>query len=115
TWRELPSAPITPPMPHSGHVDRAKGFSNATGPLAGVAGIVAALVGILGWQVPIASLATLLLALGGFALVWLLAYVAYLLISPDGALVLHTVMGWRYLNREARERRSRYGLQKGRQ
>lgn len=43
--RELPSAPIVPPMPYSGHVDRAKGFGIATCPLAGVAGVVAALVG----------------------------------------------------------------------
>ncbi len=111
--RELPSAPISLPMPHSGHVDRAKGFGIATMPLAGVAGLVAALVGVLGWQVPLASLATLLLALGGFALVWLAAYALYVFVSPDGALVLHTVMGWQYLNREAKERRKRYGLHKG--
>lgn len=111
--RELPSAPIVPPMPYSGHVDRAKGFGIATGPLAGVAGLVAALVGVLGWQVPIASLITLLLALGGFALVWLVAYIAHVFVSPDGALVLHTVMGWGYLRREQSERFRRYGLHKG--
>jgi len=110
TWRELPSAPIVAPMPNSGHVDRAKGFGIATGPLAGVAGLVAALVGVLGWQVPIASLITLVLALAGFALVWLVAYVAHVFVSPDGALVLHTVMGWGYLRREQKERLKRYGL-----
>src|SRR5687767_2817486 len=75
-WRELPAAPVALPMPLSGHVDRAKGFSIATAPLAIVTGIVAAILGIIGWQVPIASLFTLLLALGGFAGVWLVAYVA---------------------------------------
>ncbi len=113
TWRELPTAPISAPMPYSGHVDRAKGFGIATAPLAGVAGIVAALVGILGWQVPLASLVTLLLALAGFALTWLVAYVAHTFISTDGALVIHTVMAWGYLRREQTERIRRYGLNRG--
>lgn len=108
TWRELPSAPISLPMPHSGHVDRAKGFTIATAPLAAVAGVVTALVGIIGWRVPVASLGALLLALGGFALVWLIAYIAHVFVSADGALVLHTVMGWAYLRREQTERHARY-------
>jgi hypothetical protein len=82
-------------------------------PLAGAVGLVAAIVGIIGWQVPIASLATLLLALAGFSVVWLLAYVAWVFVSPDGALVLHTVFGWGYLRREQTERFKRYGLHKG--
>ena len=106
--RELPAAPIVPPMPYSNHVDRATGFSIATGPLAGAAGIVAAIVGIIGWQVPIASLITLLLALAGFSLVWLIAYLGHVIISSDGALIIHTVMGWNYLKREQRERHRRY-------
>jgi hypothetical protein len=100
-------------MPYSGHVDRAKGFSIATGPLAGVAGIVAALVGILGWQVPIASLVTLLLALGGFALTWLVAYGLHTFVSADGSLFIHTIFAWGYLRREQTERFKRYGLHGG--
>ena len=46
SWRDLPSAPIVPPMPHSGHVDRAKGFSIATGPLAASTSLVVLLIGI---------------------------------------------------------------------
>ncbi len=106
--RELPQSPTTVLMPHAGYEDRAKGFSLATAPLAGVAGLVAALVGMLGWQVPFASLATLLLALGGFSLVWLIAYVAYTLISPDGTMFAHTVLAWRYLRAEQKERFKRY-------
>ncbi len=111
--RELPAAPITPPMPLSGHVDRATGFSIATAPLASVAGLVAALVGIIGWQVPFASLVTLLLALGGFCVVWLLAYLAHVFVSADGALVIHVLMGWGYLRREQSNRFRRYNM-KGR-
>jgi hypothetical protein len=67
-----------------------------------------AIVGVLGWQVPFASLATLLLALGGFSLVWLLAYVAHTLISPDGTMFAHTILAWRYLRAEQKERFKRY-------
>ncbi|MCC6454758.1 MAG: hypothetical protein IT328_07430 [Caldilineaceae bacterium] len=111
--RELPSAPTTVLLPHAGYRDRAEGFSLATAPLAGVAGLVAALVGVLGWQVPIASLVTLLLALAGFAGVWLVAYVAHVVVSPDGATFFHVLLAWGYLRREQQERFKRYGLHKG--
>lgn len=104
----LPVPPQTVLLPHAGYEDRARGFSLATAPLACVAGLVAALVGIIGWQVPFASLATLLLALGGFALVWLLAFVAHMIISPDGATFFHVVLTWAYLREEAKERHRRY-------
>jgi hypothetical protein len=71
-------------------------------------GLVVALVAIVGWQVPIASLATWLLALGGFALVWLIAYLGHVFISPDGALFLHTILMWGWLKNEQRERHRRY-------
>lgn len=105
---QLPAPPQTVLLPHAGYEDRAKGFGLATAPLAGVAGFVAALVGVVGWSVPVASLVTLLLALGGFASTWLLAYIAHVLISPDGALFLHTIMAWRFLRAEQKERHKRY-------
>lgn len=106
--QNLPAPPQTILLPRAGYEDRARGFGIATAPLAGVTGVVAALVGIIGWSVPVASLATLLLALGGFALVWLAAYVAHTLISPDGTMFLHTVFAWRFLRAEQRERHRRY-------
>jgi hypothetical protein len=106
---DLPPAPISQPYPHSSYHDRALGFTLATAPLAGVAALVAALVGILGFQVPIMSLAALLLALGGFALVWLCAYALHVWVSPDGALLAHVLLGWAYLRREQAERIKRYG------
>src|SRR5690606_16920028 len=106
--RNLPAPPTTVLLPQAGYEDRARGFGLATAPLAGVAGFVAALVGVIGWSVPVASLITLLLALGGFALVWLIAYIAHVFVSSDGALLIHTVMGWNYLKREQRERHRRY-------
>lgn len=107
---DLPTPPHTVLLPHAGYEDRAKGFGIATAPLAGVVGFVVALIGVIGWQVPFASLATLLLALGGFAIVWLVAYLGHIFISPDGSLFLHTVNAWAYLHREQRERFRRYGL-----
>jgi hypothetical protein len=108
--RDLPATPNTVLLPQAGYQDRARGFSIATAPLAGVAGLVAALVGIIGWSVPIASLATLLLALGGFVFVWLLAYLAYVFVSPDGTMFVHTLLMWRHLGREQKERFKRYGM-----
>ncbi len=106
--RELPAIPQTVLLPQAGYEDRAKGFGIATAPLSIVAGFVAALVGVVGWQVPIASLITLLLALGGFAGVWLLAYVAHIIVSPDGATFFHVILTWGYLRREQSERFRRY-------
>lgn len=111
--RELPQAPITQPMPHSGHIDRATGFSIATMPLAAATGFVVLLIGIAAFGVPVLSVVALLLALGGFALTWLIAYIAHVFVSADGALVLHVIFGWRYLRREQSERFKRYGM-KGR-
>jgi hypothetical protein len=109
---DLPPAPITPPMPGSSYRDKAHGFMLATSPLAAATGFVAALVAIIGWQVPIASLATLLIALGGFSFVWLAALIAYQIISAEGALVLHTIFLFGLLRREQKERIKRYGSKK---
>ena len=77
--------------------------------MAGVVSLVTVLVAILGFQVPLVSLAALLCALAGFALVWLVALIAYQMISVEGALFYHVAMTWRLLFIESRERRRRYG------
>ncbi len=112
-WRELPTAPISAPMPYSGHVDRAKGFGIATAPLAGVAGFIVLLIGISAFGVPLLSVGALLLALAGFAATWLIAYGLHTFVSADGALFLHTIFAWKYLRREQTERFNRYGLNRG--
>jgi hypothetical protein len=105
---ELPAPPQTVLLPHAGYEDRAKGFSLATGPLAAATGFVVLLIGIAAFGVPVLSVAALLLALGGFTMAWLAAYVIHTLISPDGATFAHVVMAWGYLRREQRERHQRY-------
>ncbi len=112
--RELPSAPISASMPYSGYVDRARGFTVSTAPLAGVVGFIVLLIGISAFGVPLLSVGSMLLALGGFAATWLIAYVTHTFVSSDGALFLHTILAWVYLRREQSERFRRYGLQKGR-
>jgi len=106
--RDLPVAPQTVLMPKASYEDRARGFSLATAPLAGVAGLVAGLVAITAFSVPVLSVAALLVVLAGFVVAWLFAYVVYTFVSPDGSLFLHTVFVWSYLRREQRERFKRY-------
>lgn len=105
--RDLPAPPTPVLLPQAGYEDRARGFTLATMPLAVVVGLVVALVAVIGWQVPIASLITLLLALAGFAGVWLAAYIAHQLISPDGALFMSVFWTWRFLRAEQKERHER--------
>jgi hypothetical protein len=109
-WRELPTAPISAPMPYASHKDRAVGFTVATGPLASVVGLVVLLIGISAFGVPLLSVGALLLALAGFAVTWLIAFALHVFVSADGALLIHTILAWRYLFIEGKERRSRYGL-----
>jgi hypothetical protein len=112
-WRELPTAPISAPMPYASHKDRAVGFTVATGPLAGVVGFIVLLIGISAFGVPLLSVGALLLALAGFAMTWLIAYGLHTFVSADGALFLHTIYAWGYLRREQSERFQRYGLHRG--
>jgi uncharacterized membrane protein HdeD (DUF308 family) len=106
---DLPIAPIVEPMPNSGHLDRARGFTLVTAPLAAATAFVVLLIGITAFGVPVLSVAALLLALGGFALVWGVAFIAHTFVSPDGALLAHVLLTWGYLKREQKERHNRYG------
>lgn len=108
--RELPAPPPTVLLPTANYTDRARGFSLSTGPLAAATGFVVLLIGITAFGVPVLSVAALLLALGGFTLAWLIAYIVHTLVSPDGALFAHVVLTWGYLRREQNERFRRYGI-----
>ena len=106
--RELPAAPSTVLLPTANYTDRARGFGIATAPLAGATGFVVLLIGISAFGVPLLSVAALLLALGGFTVAWLAAYIVHTVISPDGATFAHVVMMWGDLKREQAERIRRY-------
>lgn len=106
--RELPAPPQTVLLPTANYTDRAKGFGLATAPLAAATGVVVLLSGITAFGVPALSVAALLLALAGFTAAWLAAYIAHTLISPDGTAFFHTILAWKYLRAEQRERHRRY-------
>lgn len=108
TPAQLPAPPSTVLLPTANYTDRSVGFSIAAAPLAVATGLVVLLIAIVAFGVPLLSVAALLLALAGFAATWLIAYIAHTLISPDGALFLHTIFAWAFLREEARERRKRY-------
>jgi len=106
---DLPLAPIVEPMPLSGHLDRARGFTLVTAPLAAATGFVVLLIGIIGFGVPVLSVLALLLALGGFTLAWLCAYIVHTMVSVEGSLLVHVLSVWAYLRAEQKERFRRYG------
>ena len=106
---ELPPAPIVEPFPHSSYLDRSRGFVLATMPLAAATGFVVLLIAIVAFGVPVVSVLALLVALAGFTVAWLIAYVAHTLISSEGSLLIHVLSMWAYLKREQKERHKRYG------
>lgn len=106
--RDLPAPPPTVLLPTANYTDRARGFSLATGPLAAATGFVVLLIGISAFGVPVLSVAALLLALGGFTVAWLAAYIIHTVVSPDGTMFAHTVLAWRFLRAEQKERHKRY-------
>jgi len=81
----------------------------ATAPLAATTGAVVLLIGILAFHVPVLSVAALLLALAGFTVAWLCAYVVHTMVSTEGALLVYTLSVFSYLKREQKERFRRYG------
>lgn len=104
----LPPAAQTLVEVSGSHADRARGFQIVSVPLALGVGVGSLIVGIVGWQVPVISVAALAWLWGGFLLTWLAAWVVHNLFSPDGIALLHTLMGWQYLKAEQRERHRRY-------
>lgn len=105
---QLPAPPSTVLLPTANYTDRSVGFSIAAAPLAVATGLVVLLIAITAFGVPLLSVAALLLALAGFALTWLAAYIIHTVVSPDGATFAHVVMMWAFLRREQKERHRRY-------
>ncbi len=93
------------------HLDRAKSFNLVALPLAGGVGVGSLIVGLVGFSVPIMSVAALAWLWSGFLLTWLIAWGLHLLFSADGVSLLHTVNQWDYLKREQRERWRYYNRQ----
>jgi len=96
---------------HTTYKDRADGFIRAVTPLAGVTGILTLVTAVGLFSVPFLSFLAALWFFTGFGLVWLIAYLAHLFLSPDGSTWLHTLMLWRVVQREQRFRHERFWTQ----
>jgi len=104
----LPTAAMTTVEMRTTHSDRAKAFQIVSVPLALAVGAGSLIVGIVGWSVPLFSVAALAWLWSGFLLTWLAAWVIHNVVSTDGIALLHTLMGWQYLRREQIARLRRY-------
>jgi len=104
----LPSASMAHTEVSGTFTDRARGFQIASVPLAAGVGLGSLIVGIVGWGVPLFSVAALGWLWTGFLLTWFAAWVVHNLVSPDGIALAHTILGWQYLKAEQRERHKRY-------
>lgn len=104
----LASAALTKAETVGTHLDRAKSFNVATFPVATAFGVGALIVSIVGWNVPIVSVAAVAAFWFGYLGWWLLSWIVYHLFSADGLALVHTILGWRMLYREQAERHRRY-------
>ena len=89
------------------HVDRARGFTIASVPLAAALGLVAFLVAVALFGVPWLSGVALVVLFGVFGLVWLVAWLWYQSASPDGVALFQVLLGYRLLRHEQRARLER--------
>ena len=109
---QLPEAATRGNMRTTAHIegsyqDRARGFSISTNNLAMVtAAFVGAAVLVIGDDVTFAVLSAWVI--GGYFIVWLGAFMLHTFVSAEGNDLIHTLLMWRYLNREQSERFRRY-------
>lgn len=88
-------------------VDRARGFTLASVPLAAALGFVAFLAAVGLFGVPWLSLAAVLVLFGTFAGVWLVAWIWHMSASPDGVALWMVLLHYRLLRHEQRARLER--------
>ena len=86
------------------HIDRAQGFSHVTGRLALTMGGLGVLVAIVGFSVPLFSLAVLAWFGGLYVATWLIAYLLHVFVSAEGAAWTDVRKGWRWLDKEQSHR-----------
>jgi len=112
----LPPDDLAPMMPtaqttvelRTTYTDRSIGFQVATLPISIAFGVGALVVAIAGYSVPVISigaLAVFWLALLGW---WLLGWAIHHIACPDGIALVQTLLMYRYVRNEQRERIRRY-------
>lgn len=104
----LPPASVAHVELRTTYEDRAKGFQIATFPVAVAFGMGALILAVVGWAVPVISLAGVLVFWLAFLAWWVLGWLIHNIVSPDGVALIHALLGWRLLYREQAERHKRY-------
>jgi hypothetical protein len=90
------------------YTDRAKGFQVATVPIAIAFGVGTLIVAIAGYSVPLWSLGALAVFWLAFLGWWLLGWAIHHIASPDGIALVQTLLMYKYVRNEQRERHRRY-------
>lgn len=90
------------------YVDRSKGFQLATLPIAAAFGLGVLLIAYVGFDTPFLSVSAFVVFWLAFLAWWLVGWLIHHAASPDGNALIHTLLGWRYLNREQKERHQYY-------
>lgn len=104
----LPTAQTSVEL-HTTYTDRAKGFQLVTLPIAVAFGVGALVVAVVGWSVPVISLGALAVFWLAFLAWWLLGWAIHHIASPDGIALVQSLLMYRYIRHEQRERLKRYG------
>lgn len=91
------------------YTDRAKGFQLATLPISIAFGVGALVVAIVGFAVPVVSIAALAVFWLAFLGWWLAGWLIHHAASPDGIALLQALLMYRYIRHEQKERHDRYG------
>lgn len=110
--------PIVSPLPEArtqkamaivegSYTDRAKAFSIKTWQIATITGVAMTLAAYFWGGIAGAILSAYFF--GGFLLVWLIAYILDVFASAEGSQLAETLLLWRFLFVEQRERHRRYG------
>lgn len=92
-------------------VDRAQGFLLASVPLYAMFAAAVVAVVVLGWNVPLASMATLTIFVLSFTAAWIIGYTYTLSISPEGVSLLEAKEKWGIIRREQDYRWRYYAMQ----
>ena len=101
---EIMPAATTQAIVRGDYRDRAAAFNRKTLALATTVAAGSAIVGIVGFSVPILSLGVLAWTMGGFLATWLAAYVVDAIVSPEGTALFSSWRAWRWLDREQAHR-----------
>jgi len=104
---QLRPAPRTQTAVTGSHLNRAWAFSVKTWQLSLIVGVGVWLAARILKGYPLLSLGAILWLVTGFGLVWAGAYILDTVVSPEGAELIDTLLFWRFMNREQKERHRR--------